>query len=243
MLKVFICEDNKEQLMNYKKIVSNVLLIENFDMELALATSSPNELIEYISGGTISGIYFLDIDLHSDINGIELAEKIRKIDPRGFIIFVTTHAEMSFLTFVYKVEAMDFIIKDNYKNIKERIHECIKNAHEKYSHKAGINKVFSIKSDDMIINIDYNNILFFETSPSIHKVIVHCVDRQIEFYGKMKELEDKLKDDNFYRCHTSFIVNKAKIEKIDKKNREVHMVSGEVCLISTRGLKGLLSGV
>lgn len=241
MLKVFICEDNKEQLMNFKKIVNNVLLIENFDMELALATSSPHELIEYINGGTISGIYFLDIDLHADINGIELAEKIRKIDPRGFIIFVTTHAEMSYLTFIYKVEAMDFIIKDNYKNIKERIHECIKNANEKYSCKAGINKVFNIKSEDMVINIDYNNIIFFETSPSIHKVIVHCEDRQIEFYGRMKEIEEIVKGDNFYRCHTSFIINKSKIEKIDKKNRVVYMTSGEECLISTRGLKGLLS--
>ena len=32
-----------------------------------------------------------------------------------------THAEMSYLTFLYKVEAMDYIIKDNYKNISKRM--------------------------------------------------------------------------------------------------------------------------
>lgn len=47
------------------------------------------------------------------MNGFELAQEIRKFDPRGFIIFITTHAELSYMTFTYKVEALDYIIKDD----------------------------------------------------------------------------------------------------------------------------------
>ncbi len=234
MLKIFVCEDNKEQRDRFAKIIKDVIIIENFDMELALAADKPEEIVAYISENTVSGLYFLDIDLKAAINGIELAAQIRKYDPRGFIVFVTTHAEMSYLTFMYKVEAMDYIIKDNYSNIKERIHQCITDAHTKYTAKTtDLQKIFSLKTEDKIINIEYNKILFFETSPTIHKIIVHAVDRQIEFYAKMKDIEEKL-DERFYRCHKSYIVNKDNIKEIDISNRCIYMINGEECLISTR---------
>lgn len=240
MLKVFVCEDNKEQREKFLKIIQDVILIEDYDMELTLATESPDELINYLSENSGSGLYFLDIDLKASINGIELATKIREYDPRGFIVFITTHAEMSYLTFIYKVEAMDFVIKDNYSNIKERIHQCIADANKKYSSKANeLQKVFTIRVEDRIINIEYNKILFFETSPTRHKVIVHAVDRQIEFYAKMKDIEEIL-DERFYRCHKSYIVNKDNIKDIDLSNRCIYMVNGQECFISTRMLKGLM---
>lgn len=241
MLKAFICEDNKNQREKLNKIIEDIILIENYDMDLGLSTSDPYELINSITGTTNTGIYFLDVDLHSDINGIQLAEKIREHDPRGFIVFITTHAEMSYLTFIYKVEAMDYIIKDNYNNIRQRVNDCIKNAHDKYKTKSSeLQKIFSIKVEDKIVNIDYNDILFFETSSTIHKVVLHSVNRQVEFYSKMKDVENSL-DERFIRCHNSFIVNKDKIKEIDKKNRIAYMINGEECLISTRGIKSLFS--
>lgn len=240
MLKIFICEDNKEHRDKFKKIIDNIILVENYDIQMELATDNPYDIIDYVKSTTTSGIYFLDIDLHREINGIQLAEKIREFDPRGFIIFVTTHAEMSYLTFLYKVEAMDYIIKDNYKNIQARFSECIENAHHKYTKKISeLQKTFSIKSEDKIINVDLSEIIFFETSKTIHKVVLHCQNRQVEFYSKMKDVEKNL-DERFYRCHNSFIVNKDKIKKIDIKNRIAYMTNDEECFISTRALKELI---
>lgn len=239
MLSVIVCEDNEEQRNRITKFIEDSIMIENLDMEIALSAQDPEEIIEYLKNNEVSGLYFLDVDLQSDMNGIKLAEAIREYDPRGFIVFVTTHAEMSYLTFIYKVEAMDYIIKDNYETIKERIHQCILNAHKKYSSKATeLQKNFTIKVEDKIISIEYNKILFFETSNVIHKVILHAIDRQIEFYSKMKEIEEKL-DSRFYRCHRSFLVNKDNIKEIDKNNRVIHMINGQECLVATRLLKGL----
>lgn len=135
MLNVIICEDNENQRKRITKFIEDSIMIENLDMKIALSTENPMEIIEYLNKNEISGLYFLDVDLQSDINGIKLAEVVREYDPRGFIVFVTTHAEMSYLTFLYKVEAMDYIIKDNIEIIKDRIHQCILNAHKKYSSK------------------------------------------------------------------------------------------------------------
>ena len=122
------------------------------------------------------------------MTGLTLAQEIRKYDPRGFIIFVTTHSEMSYMTFIYKLEALDFILKDEPKELP--------------------------------------------------KIILHCKNRQMEFLGKIKEIEKEV-DGRFYRCHRSFLVNKDNIREIDFQHRVIYMVNGDECLISSRMMKGL----
>lgn len=63
-------------------------------------------------------------------------------------------------------------------------------------------------------------------------------NRQVEFYGKIKDM-DKISQD-FYRCHQSYVVNINNIREIKQKDREIIMNNGEVCYSSTRYLKGLL---
>lgn len=94
--------------------------------------------------------------------------------------------------------------------------------------------------NDTLINVDFDEIIYFETSTIIHKVILHCKNRQIEFYSKMKDVENMI-DERFCRCHNSFLINMDKIKEIDKKNRIVYMINGEECLVSTRGIKKLLN--
>lgn len=239
MLKVYICEDEYYQQLYLKEIISNTICIENYDMELSLVTSNPYKLLDNIKDTNYTGIYFLDVHLNSDIDGIKLAEKIRYYDPRCFIIFITADPSKSSKIFFHKVEAMDYILKTDFKSLPIRIKDCIKSAHDKISKVTKLHKVLTIKANDKILNIDYDKILFFETSSTIHKVVVHCMDKKIEFYKKMKELEAIL-DDRFCRCHNSFIVNKDKIREINKKDRIAYMLNGEECLISTRGIKFLI---
>lgn len=240
MLSIFICEDDVKQKERYLKAVQDTIMIENLDMEIALSTTDPFSLIEHLKENDTTGIYFLDIDLKAKINGIELAAEIRKYDPRGFIVFITTHSEMSYITFLCKVEAMDFIIKDNFTDIEDRIHQCIMNANEKYSAKtvSELQKNFTMRIDDKVIHMEYKKILFFETSPIKHKVILHAIDRQIEFYANMKEIEEEV-DDRFVRCHQSYLVNKDNIKEVDIKHRMARMINGETCLVSIRLMKKL----
>lgn len=51
-------------------------------------------------------------------------------------------------------------------------------------------KRFQIKNGDKVISEDYDNILFFETSSKLHKIIMHTDSRQVEFYGKLKEIKE-----------------------------------------------------
>ncbi|WP_160677308.1 LytTR family DNA-binding domain-containing protein [Clostridium sp. C8-1-8] len=239
MLKVFICEDNDKHRQHYEKIIRNTILMESLDMEVALVTSKSKDLLEYLGANDVNGLYFLDVDLKEEMSGIALAAEIRKLDARGFIVFVTTHSEMSYLTFTYKVEALDYIIKDKYNEVDKRIKDCVLEANSRHTNKKKDGEIFSIKINERIINMELDKILFFETSKTVRKVIAHATDRQIEFNGKLSDIEEKL-DDRFYRCHKSYIINKNNIKELDVKNRIAYMVNGEECMISSRYVKGLI---
>ena len=239
MLDIFVCEDHAAQRRAVVQIIQNTVLIEELDMRLVLDTKDPYTLLEKIRTNENTGIYFLDIDLSSNMNGLQLAQQIRLFDPRGFIIFITAHSELSFMTFQYRVEAMDFVLKDNPAEMKVKIRECLLHAMERYTLDTNrTHKVYTAQIGGRKISIDYNDILFFETSSNIHKVILNAKDRQIEFNGTMKELAGVL-DGNFVRCHRSFLANKNNIKEIDAKNRIIYFTNGETCLMSTRMMKGL----
>ena len=162
MIDVYICEDNQKQLNLLKKYISNSIMIEGLDMKIALATSDPHDLLKEILTAENIGLFFLDIDLKSDVNGLTLAQRIRQVQPRCFIIFITSHSEMSFLTFQYKVEALDIIIKDTPQHINSKIHECLLDVENKYTSLSNaINRTFIINQNDRCITIDYSDIIFF----------------------------------------------------------------------------------
>ena len=239
MLDIFVCEDNAVQRQTIVQTIQNTILIEELDMQLVLNTGDPYVLLEKIRNSRNTGIYFLDIDLGSDINGMKLAQLIRLYDPRGFIVFITAHSELSYMTFQYQVEAMDFVLKDTPAEAKVKIRQCLLNAMERYALQTGrTHKVYTIETGGRKISIDYDDILFFETSSNIHKVILHAKDRQIEFFSTIKELTNTL-GGNFVRCHRSFLVNKKNIKEVDTKKRIIHFANGETCLMSTRMMKGL----
>ncbi len=239
MLDIFVCEDNAAQRRTVVNIIQNTVLIEELDMQLTLDTGDPYMLLKKIKTNQNTGIYFLDIDLNSSMNGMKLAQQIRLYDPRGFIIFITAHSELSYMTFQYRVEAMDFVLKDNPAEAKVKLRECLLNAMERHTLQTNkTHKVYTLEIGGRKISVDYEDILFFETSSNIHKVILHAKDRQIEFPSTLKELTGVL-DSNFVRCHRAFLVNKNNIKDVDSKNRIIHFANGETCLMSTRMMKGL----
>jgi len=241
MLSIFICEDDVAQRQKMEKIVRNYVMIEDLGMEIALITDNPIDVLNYLEKNPkTKGLYFLDVDLGHEMTGIGLAAKIREVDDLGKIVFVTTHGELSYLTFMYKVEALDYIIKDNPSGIQQRVCDCIKVAHERYLNDNNPEKKnYKVKVEDRVLAIDQDDIMFIESSDIPHMLVLHLDNSQIEYYGSLKEVESVLP--SFYRCHKSYIINPRNIKEIYKSTNEVEMVNEEICLVSVRKMKGLVS--
>jgi two-component system response regulator AgrA len=243
IMEVIICEDNNIQRTQLESIIIEEINNSNLDINITLSTSNSKEIIEYVSKAENKNfIYFLDVELNDDINGIELAHIIRKYDPKGCIVFVTSHAELTLLTFEYKVQAMDYILKFNVKNLQSKISECLIEAYNHWKNVNDIEKRYiSIEVGNKVINFNPDDILFFETEKD-HRISIHAFDEQIDFYCSLKKIE-KLIPRYFYKIHRSYIVNTRNIKSIDKNTYIVEMVNGDNCFVSKRYMKGLLNSV
>ncbi|WP_258080107.1 response regulator [Enterococcus mundtii] len=187
MLKIFICDDEEIHRNRITNIIKNYVMMMDYDVEFQLAADNPYDILSYVSANKTEGIYFLDIDLNSDINGVELGKQIRLYDPTAKIIFVTTYTDFVYLTFLYKVEALDYIIKDNEEQLQQKIISCIDIAIERYMNTAlSTREQIWLKSGAVDVKLYVDEILFFSSSPTPHKLIVHLDNRMIEYAKKLK---------------------------------------------------------
>lgn len=243
MIDVIICEDNNSQRIQFQNIIIEEINSSKLHLNIVLSTPNPNEVIEHVAFSKNKNfIYFFDVELNSSINGIELANIIRQYDPKGYIIFITSHAELTLLTFEYKVQAMDYILKFNEENLKIKIAENLKVAYNDFKKlKDSEKKHISIDIGNKIVNLEPDEILYFETDKN-HRIRLHTFNENIEFYCSLREIE-KLVPSYFYKCHRSYIVNTNNIKAIDKDEFIIYMVNGDKCYISKRYMRGILNGI
>jgi two-component system response regulator AgrA len=234
MIHIYLCEDDNKQLTRWKNTVEKYLLMNSTESQLYCAASSPAELLSIRKKSTVIGLYFLDIDLQSDKNGIELAQEIRKYDPRGYIVFVTTHSEMAVLTFRYKVEAMDFIVKDEIRTLPDRICDCIKNAEDNYKTQLNAsNRLLSVKVDKTSLILDQDDIVAITTCEDNHKIMIHTKNGTRQMAGSLKELNAIL-NSTFFQCSRSVIVNLIHVLKYSKEDAVLTMNNKETYNVSIR---------
>ena len=82
-------------------------------------------------------------------------------------------------------------------------------------------------------HIPLGDVLFFETAPSPHHVLLHTASSRMDFLGSLNELEARL-GDRFIRTHRAYLVAADKIEAVDLKRNKV-WAGGHVCLLSRAG--------
>lgn len=235
-MKVVLCEDNEKILMQIANYIENYAMMEDNSIEIVLKADQPTNVLSYIQSNR-ADCYFLDIDLGSEITGMDLARQIRTLDPISSIIFVTTHSEMLRLTFAYRIEALDFIIKDDFLDLQDNVLAALKTAYNKYI-KIGTHaetRYYPLKIGEFVKNIEFQNLLFFKASAVAHKITLHTVQGKFEFYESLNILEKF--DKSFFRIHRAYVVNVGNISEIDKKQRCVIMKNGEICPVAFRRLK------
>ena len=234
MIPVFICDDEPQFSALAAKLVKNEILIHEHDIGPVEVLESPEQMMGTLAEGKFPAIYFLDIDFPGDENGLQLASRIRTLDPRGFIIFVTGHDDLAVQTFKYRIEAMDYIVKGDEDRMREQIRACLISINQRMADTAQEQSpYFTIKIFDTLRHIPVSELLYFEAVGKMHQIRIHMDEEILEFYGSLKEQEEEL-GDSFFRCHRGYLVNTARIKKIHLAKCEIELDNGEICLLSRR---------
>ncbi|MCM1127002.1 MAG: LytTR family DNA-binding domain-containing protein [Lachnospiraceae bacterium] len=241
MLPIIICDDQETYRTYLQNLIEKDICMEELDMAVVLSAGEPNAVLHYISENRAPFLYFLDVDLRDgSCSGIDLASQIRRHDPRGFIVFITVHNELSPMTFQYRVEAMDYILKDDPENIPDRVKQCLLHARDLFSSKNNeVHKAVRLNIGEKVLFLSQEDIICLQASPKAHKIKIYTNDGIYEQAVSLREMAQQL-NERFLACHKSCIINRNHIRQIDKGKHLVTMSNGMECPVSFRRLKALL---
>ncbi len=168
-------------------------------------------------------LIFLDIFM-GGLNGMETAKKLRERNCRAKIVFLTSSPDYAVES--YEVLAFDYILKPIRPERLESVCKCV------FKEEKPIKRIV-LRSADGVQEVSVDQLECIESSG--HYLVFHLSDkRTIRIYGKLDDMEEKLSDPDFIRCHQSMLVNMHFIARMEDT---FLMKSGLVVPYRKRGVK------
>lgn len=217
MLHIAICDDEEMFVDQLGEMISRY----------AVETETKIRVTKYYDGldliekyDTTIDLIFLDIQMKM-VNGLQTAERIRQMDEKAGIIFLTTLTQYALEG--YKYQAVNYIIKPlKYVRLKAELDKFVER-HRRENHPSIV-----VVNDSGKYKIALNSLRFVETFN--RNLMFHAEQENIICYKKMKEIEQELKEHGFVRCHTSYLVNLAYVKGV--KKLEITLITEETIPIS-----------
>lgn len=219
-IKILVCDDNPifvdEFIAQIQECIRDVCQSEIYGVTDP-AQLHDQELKEY-------DIVFLDIDM-GVYNGIDLAKRMRLLNSKAILIFVTNYIEYS--PEGYEVQAFRFLMKSQMKEklsiyLSDAIHELNRHA-----------KTLQYSLNGELLQVDIQDISYIESEGrKVHPHTAHKNSSSQCFYGTLDQLEKQLWPAGFMRIHKSYLVNIAYVDSL--RYNQVHMKDGLVLPVSER---------
>lgn len=196
-LKCLIVDNEPVQAELLKEIITSFSRENGHDIQCDIHYHFP-EVVDVVQKYDIC---FLDILLDGQVNGIEIAQKIRNQNYKNEIVFVTGYKEYALDG--YEVNALDYLLKPVN---PQKLHSCLKRVLEKNR-----NSFFQIHCKKGIYHYCSADILYIESSE--HSVIIHktqLLDRiPISFHQISETIPDM-----FIQIHRTILVNLDHVRKV-----------------------------
>lgn len=210
MYNISICDDVNRVCSYIENVILEYTLKKNIKVNTEVWYTGES-LCDYLKTGQELDILFLDIELFR-LNGIQVAEYIRNILENRSMQIIYISGKDSYAQKLFKTQPMDFLVKPIK---KEDLIASLKLAFKILDKE---NDKFRFQCGKEYHSIPYGEIIYFTSDK--RKIIIVTQKTEYCFYGKMKELIEKLPSD-FIMIHQSYIVNQKYIVQYTYENVEL----------------------
>jgi len=245
-ISIYIYHPDNGRRTQLQQVVNNIIVFENLNMNVMAVAGRTARLLEIIREQKDIGVYFISFDANQ--RGVELAYRIREVDPWGFVIGVVSRHrrrnEALRALELYRLRPMDCIDLDEAPFFWEnRIKLCMMEIWKSYLHSHPmINSALCEKTKDGMERVKMDCILYIESDIRPHWITICHEKGEMRLRKTLKEVEGKL-DARFIRCHRSFIVNMHYIQKICKKEKSILLSNQKILYYADRQKNYLLEKV
>ena len=88
MLNFVICDDDPNMLNKLSILFEKAFIRNDFNGKIVLKTSNYKDVISFMNSNTVN-VLVLDIEFkNSNLNGLDIAREVRKIDKNCYLIFM-----------------------------------------------------------------------------------------------------------------------------------------------------------
>ncbi len=227
MIRIAIVEDEATYVQQMKGFLETYKKEKKEDFQITVFSDGTEIVKEYHAE---FDLIFLDIQMKT-MNGMTTAEWIRGVDENVAIIFVTNMAQYAIKG--YSVNALDFILKPlSYFAFSQKLKRALEHI------KPQSKKLLNLRIDGGLVRVDLEQVTFVESMK--HRIMVHTPKENYVLTGTMKEMEEKLTGESFFRCNNCYLVNLSYVEKI--VGNDV-VVAGESLQISRPKKKAFMAAL
>lgn len=210
--KAVVCEDDPVQNRNLGRMVCGWGETQGLELQISSCTDCIS-FQEVWRKEKDFNLILLDIDLGQGINGMELAEQIRRENESTAIVFVTGLSE--YMSRGYDVQALHFLVKPVE---KERLWSVLDRALKMVEKKEAF---LLLQEEGRLERIPVGRILYAEAFSHTSALCLSpekpggkVLSREVRM--NLGDLEKELPSHCFLRCHRSYLVNLGNIRRIEK---------------------------
>ena len=218
LIRIAIVEDEPTERDRIKVYLEEIAQEDQTQFDIEQYSSG---MAFVMSGMKDYDLVLMDIDM-PNLNGIETAKALRKVDQSATLIFVTNMAQYAISG--YEVNAIDFILKPvNRYSFAIKIKRAISRTAKKNDN------AIQIKMDGTIFLVHMYQIMYLEVDG--HYVIFHTTQGDYKEYTTLKLAQKRINSSHFVQCNQSFLINMKYIESV---SRESVTVGGTIIYISRK---------
>lgn len=212
MLRVAICDDMAEFLQSARALVAQW---ENGPDDLQVELFEDGDALINAHNAKPFDIILLDVVMPL-LNGIDTAAEIRKKDKAVKIVFLTASPEFAVAS--YTVKADNYLLKPV---SREQLNRCFD---ELYSDILDAARSITVRDQSAVYRVELRNIEYLEAQRKQVRLSLsdgNTINASEPFYTYEEKL---LREEGFFKCHRSYIVNLRRISTYTQK--EITMRSG-----------------
>lgn len=202
MIKVAICDDDVATTGRIESMLRSIAIGKFVQIDTEVFWKG-GHLAREVENGACFDVIFLDIEMGNE-DGITVARRIRETDRNVLIVYVTSYE--NYMQESFSVRPFRFLVKPV---LADEMAACFGAACDEIS---SADSYFRYNYQRLSRKILIRDIYYFESCR--RKIYIATEKETLEFYGKLNEIEEKLKASKgtFLRVHQSFLVNYRYIE-------------------------------
>ncbi len=203
MIKTAIVEDEQPAYQTLKEY------LERFGKEnnVEFSITHYSEGLSFLEECEGYDLVFMDIEL-PNLNGMDIATKLREKDTRVALIFVTNMVQYAIRG--YSVDAIDYVLKpiqyNRFYSLMMKVSRVISLNQE---------KELVLKTSSGVKKVSLSALLYIQITD--HLLIYKTDNEEYEVWGSLANAEKELPGEMFCRCNNSTIINLKQVTSFDKE--------------------------